>query len=84
MRRAVLVLALVACDEDAVFDTPGIEAGADAHVSDATVDHVEASVDETSSRAALNVGTPTLKHFVVTADFKGRAAWFQPVGVIKN
>jgi len=45
---------------------------------------VEASVDETSSRAALNVGTPTLKHFVVTADFKGRAAWFQPVGVIKN
>jgi len=41
---------------------------------------VQASVDETSSRAPLNVGTPILKNFVVTADFKGRAAWFEPVG----
>jgi hypothetical protein len=41
--------------------------------------NVEASVDETSSRAELNVGTPILKHFVVTADFKGRSAWFEPV-----
>jgi predicted aspartyl protease len=40
---------------------------------------VQASVDETSSRAELNVGTPILKHFVVTADFKGRVAWFEPV-----
>lgn len=45
---------------------------------------VHASVDETSSRAPLNIGTPILKHFVVTADFKGRAAWFEPVGVTKN
>jgi hypothetical protein len=40
---------------------------------------VRATVDETSSRAELNVGTPILKHFVVTTDFKGRAAWFDPV-----
>lgn len=44
-----------------------------------TFRNVEASVDETSSRAELNVGTPILKHFIVTADFKGRAAWFEPV-----
>ena len=41
--------------------------------------NVEVSVDATSSRAELNVGTPILKHFVVTTDFKGRAAWFAPV-----
>jgi hypothetical protein len=41
--------------------------------------NVEASVDATSGRAELNVGTPILKYFVVTADFKGRAAWFEPV-----
>jgi len=41
--------------------------------------NVEASVDATSSRAELNIGTPVLKHFVVTADFKGRAAWFESV-----
>jgi hypothetical protein len=40
---------------------------------------VEASIDETTSRAELNIGTPILKHFVVTADFKGRSAWFEPV-----
>lgn len=44
-----------------------------------TFQRIEATVDETSSRAELNVGTPILKHFVVTADFKGRAAWFEPV-----
>lgn len=44
-----------------------------------TFRNVRATVDETSSRAALNIGTPILKHFVVTADFKGRAAWFAPV-----
>lgn len=44
-----------------------------------TFQNVHASVDETSSRAALNVGTPILKHFVVTADFKGRVAWFEPI-----
>ena len=44
-----------------------------------TFDNIEASVDETSSRADLNIGTPILKHFVVTADFKGRSAWFEPV-----
>ena len=42
-----------------------------------TFRNVEASVDATSSRAELNIGTPILKYFVVTADFKGRAAWFQ-------
>jgi predicted aspartyl protease len=41
--------------------------------------NVEASVDATASRAELNIGTPVLKHFVVTADFKGRAAWFESV-----
>lgn len=40
---------------------------------------VQAEIDETSSRAELNIGTPILKHFVVTADYKGRFAWFQPV-----
>jgi len=40
---------------------------------------VRAGVDETSSRAEINVGTPILKHFIVTADFKGRVAWFEPV-----
>lgn len=40
---------------------------------------VHASVDETSSRAALNIGTPILKNFVVTADYKGRTAWFEPI-----
>lgn len=45
---------------------------------------VQASVDETSSRADINVGTPILKHFVVTADFKGRAAWFAPVEGARN
>ena len=40
---------------------------------------VKASIDETSSRAEINVGTPILKHFVVTADFKGRTAWFEPI-----
>ncbi len=49
-----------------------------------TFRNVQASVDETSSRAELNVGTPILKHFVVTADFKGRAAWFEPVGELQN
>ncbi|MCL6740643.1 retropepsin-like domain-containing protein [Sphingomonas sp. RB56-2] len=44
-----------------------------------TFRNVEASVDATSSRAELNIGTPILKHFVVTADFKGRSAWFAPV-----
>jgi len=60
MRRTILVLALAACDEDAVFDTPGIEAGADAHVSDATVDHVEASVDAglDAKDAAVESATP--------------------------
>jgi len=46
--------------------------------------NVEASVDATSSRAELNVGTPILKYFVVTADFKGRAAWFEPVEEPRN
>jgi hypothetical protein len=45
---------------------------------------VRASVDETSSRAEINIGTPILKHFIVTADFKGRAAWFQPVAGGRN
>jgi len=49
-----------------------------------TFSNVQASVDETSSRAELNVGTPILKHFVVTADFKGRAAWFEPVEEPRN
>lgn len=49
-----------------------------------TFNNVEASVDETSSRAELNVGTPILKNFVVTADFKGRAAWFEPLQEPKN
>lgn len=40
---------------------------------------VHASVDETSSRAALNIGTPILNNFVVTADYKGRTAWFEPI-----
>ena len=46
--------------------------------------NVQASVDATSSRAELNVGTPILKSFVVTADFKGRAAWFEPVEESRN
>lgn len=46
--------------------------------------NVEASVDATSSRAELNVGTPILKYFVVTADFRGRAAWFEPVEEPRN
>lgn len=49
-----------------------------------TFRNVEASVDATSSRAELNVGTPILKYFVVTADFKGRAAWFEPVEEPRN
>jgi hypothetical protein len=49
-----------------------------------TFRNVEASVDESSSREELNVGTSILKHFVVTADFKGRAAWFEPVAEHKN
>jgi hypothetical protein len=49
-----------------------------------TFRNVEAGVDETSSRAPINVGTPILKHFIVTADFKGRAAWFQPVAGDRN
>jgi hypothetical protein len=44
-----------------------------------TFHNVEASIDTTSSRAELNIGTPILKHFAVTADFKGRTAWFEPV-----
>jgi predicted aspartyl protease len=48
-------------------------------LADKTFHDVEASIDETSSRAELNIGTPILKHFVVTADFKGRSAWFEPV-----
>ena len=44
-----------------------------------TFRNVQAGVDETSSRAPLNIGTPILKHFIVTADFKGRSAWFEPV-----
>jgi hypothetical protein len=44
-----------------------------------TFRNVRAGVDETSSRAPLNVGTPILKNFIVTADFKGRSAWFEPV-----
>jgi len=42
MRHALVALGLLACDEDAVIGTPGLEAGADAHVSDATVDHAVA------------------------------------------
>ena len=49
-----------------------------------TFSNVEASVDETSSRAELNVGTPILKHFIVTADFKGRAAWFESLEETEN
>jgi predicted aspartyl protease len=49
-----------------------------------TFKNVEAGVDATSSRAALNIGTPILKYFIVTADFKGRAAWFEPVGEPRN
>ncbi|WP_294122429.1 pepsin/retropepsin-like aspartic protease family protein [Sphingomonas sp.] len=44
-----------------------------------TFRNVRAGVDETSSRAPLNIGTSILKHFIVTADYKGRAAWFEPV-----
>lgn len=40
---------------------------------------LEAEVDETSSRAGLNIGTSILRHFVVTLDFAGRQAWFEPV-----
>ncbi|MDV3258561.1 MAG: retropepsin-like domain-containing protein [Sphingomonas sp.] len=40
---------------------------------------LEAEVDETSSRAELNIGTAILRHFVVTLDFAGRQAWFEPV-----
>jgi hypothetical protein len=46
--------------------------------------NVDASVDATSSRAELNVGTPILKYFVATADLKGRAAWFEPVEEPRN
>jgi len=55
MRRALFVLALAACDEDATFDTPGIEAGADAKVADATLDHVEASTDAGFDATASDV-----------------------------
>lgn len=48
-------------------------------LADRTFRDVRASVDATSSRAEINVGTPILKHFIVTADFKGRSAWFEPV-----
>jgi len=49
-----------------------------------TFRNVRAGVDETSSRAPLNVGTPILKHFIVTADFKGRTAWFEAVEGAKD
>jgi hypothetical protein len=52
MRRAVVMLVLLACDEDAVIDTPGLEAGADAHAADATVDHVETSTDASHETAS--------------------------------
>jgi hypothetical protein len=45
---------------------------------------LRASIDATSSRAEINVGTPILKHFIVTADFKGRTAWFEPVNGDRN
>jgi hypothetical protein len=48
-------------------------------VAGRTFRDIRASVDETSSRAELNIGTSILKHFTVTADFKGRTAWFDPV-----
>lgn len=48
-------------------------------VAGRTFRDVQATVDATSSRADLNIGTSILKHFVVTADFKGRAAWFEAV-----
>jgi len=48
-------------------------------VAGKTFHNIEASVDQTSSRAELNIGTPILKHFIVTADFKGRSAWFEPI-----
>jgi len=45
---------------------------------------LRASIDATSSRADLNIGTPILKYFILTADFKGRSAWFEPVGGGRN
>lgn len=44
---------------------------------------LEAEIDETSSRAELNIGTAILRNFVVTADFAGRQAWFEPVAKAK-
>ena len=48
-------------------------------VAGRTFRKVRAHIDETESRSDLNIGTAILRHFVVTADFKGRSAWFEPV-----
>jgi hypothetical protein len=43
---------------------------------------VEAAVDDQPSANDLNIGTPILKHFLITTDFKERAVWLEPVGKI--
>jgi hypothetical protein len=43
---------------------------------------IEAAVDDQPSANDLNIGTPILKHFLITTDFKERAVWLEPVGKI--
>jgi hypothetical protein len=40
---------------------------------------VRAAVDDQPNANDLNVGTSILKHFLITADFKSRHVWLQPV-----
>ena len=39
-----------------------------------------ATVDEKDKGLMMNIGTSILQHFVVTTDFPGRTAYFQPIG----
>ncbi len=51
-------------------------------VGGARFTNVEAAVDDQPSANDLNIGTPILKHFLITTDFKQRAVWLEPVGKI--
>ncbi|QIK95625.1 hypothetical protein G7076_03260 [Sphingomonas sp. HDW15A] len=52
-------------------------------VAGATFRDVTATVDEKDEGLMMNIGTTILRHFVVTTDFTGRAAYFEPVAGIR-
>ncbi len=49
-------------------------------IAGVTFRDVTATVDDKDTGRMMNIGTSILKHFVVTTDFPGHVAYFEPIG----